>query len=51
VGGYLVDFYLLAGLSGVAFALAYPSAVEWEQVLVRLRASRPELFEPPGPSG
>ena len=51
VGGYLLDFYLLAGLSGVAFALAYPSAVEWEQVLIRLRAFRPELFEPPGPSG
>ena len=51
VGGYLLDFYILAGLSAVAFALAYPSAVEWEQVLIRIRTSRPELFEPPGSSG
>jgi hypothetical protein len=50
VGGYLVDFYILAGLSAAAFALAYPSAVEWEQVLIRLRASRPELFEQSGSS-
>ena len=47
VGGYLLDFYILAGLSAVAFALAYPSAVEWEQVLSRIRAFRPELFEQP----
>jgi hypothetical protein len=51
VGGYLLDFYLLAGVSAVAFALAYPSAVEWEQVLIRIRAFRPELFEPPSSSG
>jgi hypothetical protein len=51
VGGYLLDFYILAGLSAAAFALAYPSAVEWEQVLVRIRAFRPELFEQPGSSG
>jgi hypothetical protein len=51
VGGYLLDFYLLAGISAVAFALAYPSAVEWEQVLIRIRAFRPELFEPPSSSG
>jgi len=51
VGGYLLDFYILAGLSAVAFALAFPSAVEWEQVLIRIRAFRPELFEHPGPSG
>ncbi len=50
VGGYLLDFYILAGLSAAAFALAYPSAVEWEQVLIRIRAFRPELFEPPGSS-
>jgi hypothetical protein len=51
VGGYLLDFYILAGLSAAAFALAYPSAVEWEQVLIRIRAFRPELFEQPGSSG
>jgi hypothetical protein len=51
VGGYLLDFYILAGLSAVAFALAYPSAVEWEQVLIRIRTSRPELFGRPGSSG
>ena len=51
VGGYLLDFYILAGLSAVAFALAYPSAVEWHQVLVRIRAFRPELFEQSSPSG
>jgi hypothetical protein len=51
VGGYLLDFYILAGLSAAAFALAYPSAVEWEQVLIRIRAFRPELFEQPGASG
>jgi hypothetical protein len=51
VGGYLLDFYLLAGLSALAFALAYPSAVEWEQVLIRIRAFRPELFDQPGSSG
>jgi hypothetical protein len=51
VGGYLLDFYLLAGVSAVAFALAYPSAVEWEQVLIRIRGFRPELFEPPSSSG
>ena len=42
---------VLAGLSAVAFALAYPSAVEWEQVLIRIRTFRPELFERPGSSG
>jgi hypothetical protein len=47
VGGYLLDFYFLAGISVVAFALAFPSAVEWEQVLARIRSSRPELFTPP----
>jgi hypothetical protein len=46
VGGYLLDFYFLAGLSVVAFALAFPSAVEWEVVLARIRSSRPELFLP-----
>jgi len=51
VGGYLLDFYIMAGLSAVAFALAYPSAVEWEQILIRIRAYRPELFEQPGSSG
>ena len=47
VGGYLLDFYILAGMSAAAFALAYPSAVEWEQALLRIRAFRPELFEQP----
>ncbi|MGD0264773.1 MAG: hypothetical protein ABSD47_07420 [Candidatus Methylomirabilota bacterium] len=51
VGGYLLDFYILAGLSALAFALAYPSAVEWEQVLIRIRAFRPELFEQSSPTG
>jgi hypothetical protein len=51
VGGYLLDFYILAGLSAVAFALAYPSAVEWEQVLIRIRTFRPELFEQSSPAG
>ncbi len=45
VGGYLLDFYILAGLSAAAFALAYPSSVEWEQALTRIRAVRPELFD------
>ena len=44
VGGYLVDFYVLAGLSVVAFAFAFPSAREWEEVLTRIRTFRPELF-------
>lgn len=51
VGGYLVDFYILAALSAVAFALAFPSAVDWEQALIRIRAFRPELFEQPGSAG
>jgi len=46
VGGYLSDFYILAGLSVMALALAFPSAVEWGRVLTRIRASRPELFAP-----
>lgn len=46
VGGYLSDFYILAGLSVVALALAFPSAVEWGRVLTRIRSSRPELFAP-----
>jgi hypothetical protein len=48
VGGYLTDFYALAGVSVLAFALAFPSATEWEDALGRIRASRPELFPPPG---
>ncbi len=51
VGGYLLDFYILAGLSVAAFGLAYPSATEWEQMLSRLRASHPELFPPSGSTG
>jgi len=51
VGGYLLDFYVLAGLSAVAFGLAYPSAVEWEHVLIRIRAFRPDLFEHSEASG
>jgi hypothetical protein len=46
VGGYLLDFYLMAGLSLLAFALAFPSSGEWEDALTALRASRPELFPP-----
>ncbi len=46
VGGYLVDFYLMAGLSVLAFALAFPSSRDWEEALRTLRASRPELFPP-----
>jgi hypothetical protein len=48
VGGYLVDFYVLAAVSLLSFVLAYPSAGDWEQALLRLRAVRPELFAPPG---
>ncbi len=51
VGGYLLDFYILAGLSAAAFALAFPSAVEWEEVLTRVRSFRPELFAQRGSSG
>jgi len=47
VGGYLLDFYALAAVSVVAFALAFPSAGDWEQALGQIRASRPELFSPP----
>jgi hypothetical protein len=47
VGGYLVDFYVLAGISLAAFALAFPSAEEWRQALIRIRSVRPELFSPP----
>lgn len=46
VGGYLLDFYFMAGLSLVAFSLAFPSSEEWERALTTLRASRPELFPP-----
>jgi hypothetical protein len=42
-----VDFYVLAGLSVVAFAFAFPSAREWEEVLTRIRTFRPELFADP----
>jgi hypothetical protein len=48
VGGYLTDFYALAAVSVLAFALAFPSAGEWEDALNRIRASRPELFSTPG---
>ncbi len=51
VGGYLLDFYILAALSVLAFSLAFPSAAEWEEVLTRIRSFRPELFARPGPSG
>jgi hypothetical protein len=51
VGGYLLDFYILAGLSMAAFALAYPSATDWEQMLSRLRSRHPELFTPSRSSG
>lgn len=48
VGGYLTDFYVLAAVSVLAFALAFPSTSEWEEALTRIRTSRPELFSPPG---
>jgi hypothetical protein len=51
VGGYLWDFYVLAGLSVLAFGLAFPSAREWEEVLTRVRTFRPELFADPSSSG
>jgi len=44
VGGYLLDFYLLAAVSLLAFSLAFPSPREWEQALRALRTSRPDLF-------
>jgi hypothetical protein len=47
VGGYLLDFYALAAVSVLAFALAFPSARDWEKALERIRTSRPELFAPP----
>jgi hypothetical protein len=50
VGGYLLDFYILAGLSLLAFALAFPSADEWKHTLTQIRSSRPELFESPDSS-
>jgi hypothetical protein len=46
VGGYLFDFYVLAGVSLLAFALVFPSARDWEETLARLRSARPELFTP-----
>ncbi|MBI4536519.1 MAG: hypothetical protein HY712_01020 [candidate division NC10 bacterium] len=49
VGGYLLDFYVLAGLSVLGFALAFPSTADWEGALLSLRAARPELFAPQGP--
>jgi hypothetical protein len=48
VGGYLTDFYAMAGVSLLGFGCAFPSAVDWETALLRLRASRPELFPPSG---
>ncbi len=50
VGGYLLDFYILAGLSFLGFALAFPSGADWEAALLSLRASCPELFVLQGPS-
>lgn len=49
VGGYLIDFYALAGVSLVAFALARPSADGWETGLGAISRVRPELFSPPPP--
>jgi hypothetical protein len=51
VGGYLVDFYVLAGLSVVGLAFAFPLAREWEELLKRVRTFRPELFADPASSG
>jgi len=47
VGGYLWDFYALAAVSVLAFALAFPSTSQWVAALTRIRASRPELFSSP----
>ena len=56
LGGGAVAAYLAVGglaiagkiaIGGLAFALAFPSAGEWEEALGRIRASRPELFSPP----
>ena len=47
VGGYLLDFYALAAVSVLAFALAFPSTSQWVAALTRIRASRPELFSSP----
>ena len=47
VGGYLLDFYALAAVSVLAFALAFPSTRQWGDALTRIRASRPELFSIP----
>lgn len=49
VGGYLLDFYVLAAMSLVGFILAYPSAADWEKALASVQTSRPELFaaQPP----
>lgn len=44
VGGYLLDFYIMAGLSLLGFALAFPSTTDWEAALLSLRVARPELF-------
>jgi len=44
VGGYLLDFYALAAVSVLAFALAFPSTSEWVGAISQIRASRPELF-------
>ncbi len=48
VGGYLLDFYVLAGLSILGFALAFPSAADWEAALLSLRTAQPQLFVPQG---
>ncbi len=47
VGGYLLDFYVLAAVSVLAFSLAFPSTGEWVGALSQIRASRPELFTAP----
>ncbi|MFA5027167.1 MAG: hypothetical protein WC713_04780 [Candidatus Methylomirabilota bacterium] len=44
VGGYLLDFYIMAALSLLGFMLAFPSAAEWETALAGLPPSPPELF-------
>jgi hypothetical protein len=47
VGGYLTDFYVMAGVSLIGFGCAFPSTADWEAALIRIRAFRPELFPPP----
>jgi hypothetical protein len=50
VGGYLIDFYALAGVSLIGFALARPSAADWERALGSISRARPDLLTPAPPA-